>query len=118
MGASVTLCDIDNKRAHILSSQLQRAYGPQAPPVSQAGSLLKDVCLIVDASPAEMIIDASMIQTETMIVAPGVPHGLTPEAKAIAAARFYHDNLSLGVATMALAAAANRLTTDMKYPSP
>lgn len=113
MGASVTLCDIDAKRAQRLSSHLERFYGTQAPTVSQAGSLLKDVALIVDASPAEMIIDESMIKPETMIVAPGVPHGLTPEAKAIIGGRLYHDNLPLGAATMALAASLNRLTTDM-----
>lgn len=113
MGASVALCDIDENKACKLSAHLQGIYGPQALPVSQAGRLLADVSLIVDASPAEMIIDQSMIKMETMIVAPGVPHGLTPEAQKIVSTRFYHDNLSLGVATMVLAAAVNRLATDI-----
>jgi hypothetical protein len=113
MGASVILCDIDKRKAGDLSSSLHAVYGPQAPTVKHARILLDNVPLIVDASPAERIIEASMIKPETIIVAPGVPHGLTPEAQQIMTGRFYHDNLAIGVATMVLAAAANRLTMDL-----
>lgn len=57
---------------------------------------------VLDATPAAGIIDEAMIQPSTLISCPGVPHGLTPAALARAGGRFIHDNLPLGVATMAV----------------
>ena len=57
---------------------------------------------ILDATPAAEIIDESMIRPTTIISCPGVPHGLTPTARAKIGTGFIHDKLPLGVAVMAL----------------
>lgn len=57
---------------------------------------------ILDATPAAEIIDESMIRPTTIISCPGVPHGLTPAARAKIGTGFIHDKLPLGVAVMAL----------------
>lgn len=110
MGARIMLCDIDPERRHRLSVRLEETRGEKVGSTDSTATLLREAPLIVDASPAGNIIDASMVTPETMVVSPGVPHGLTPDAAARLGKRFYHDQLPLGVATMVLAAALNRLT--------
>lgn len=62
----------------------------------------RSIDYILDATPAAGIIDETMIRPTTVISCPGVPHGLTPAARAKIGAAFVHDNLPLGVAVMAL----------------
>ncbi len=112
MGASIILCDIDSNRVSRLSTTLEETTEAQIRSVDNVAALLQEATLIVDASPAGDIIDAPAVGAETMIVSPGVPHGLTAEAAARMGKRFYHDQLPLGVATMVLAAAANRFGTQ------
>lgn len=63
---------------------------------------LRKIDYIFDATPAAGIIDENMIRPTTIISCPGVPHGLTEAAVGRIGFRFIHDNLSLGVATMAV----------------
>jgi pyrrolysine biosynthesis protein PylD len=56
--------------------------------------------ILVDASPASGIIEARHIKPTTMVAAPGVPLGLTPEAQYRIRGRLIHDPLQIGVATM------------------
>ncbi len=59
--------------------------------------------LIVDATPVPNIISEDMITKDTFIAAPGIPLGLTKNArKKISPNQLIHDSLELGVATMAL----------------
>ncbi|MBW1979775.1 MAG: 3-methylornithyl-N6-L-lysine dehydrogenase PylD [Deltaproteobacteria bacterium] len=110
MGAELTLCDINDKRARRLASEIRTIAGANVQWVREVKALINGSQCIVDATPAARIIDADAIDRDTVIVAPGVPHGLTPEAAAKIGRRFYHDSLPLGVATMALAAAFGQLT--------
>ncbi len=57
---------------------------------------------ILDATPASDIIDEGDISINSLIVAPGVPLGLTEAAKKKADNRLLHDNLQIGTATMLL----------------
>ena len=109
MGAAVILCDIDPSRTRRLTGTLYENDGQTCRSTDDAAALLQETDLIVDASPAGRIIEASMVNPKTMIVCPGVPHGLTSDAMVRLGKRFYHDQLPLGVATMVLAAAENRL---------
>ena len=73
--------------------------------VQAAGDLetaLRTIDYVLDATPAAGIIGKSMIRPTTIISCPGVPHGLTSDARTKIGARFIHDNLPLGVAVMAL----------------
>jgi len=110
MGAELTVCDVDEARARRLASEIRAATGANTRWVREVKALTGRSRHIVDATPAVGIIDADAIGPDTVIVAPGVPHGLTPEALTRIGLRFYHDALPLGVATMALAAAFDGLT--------
>jgi pyrrolysine biosynthesis protein PylD len=110
MGAELTVCDLNEDRARRLASRIRAVTGVSIGLVREVGELTARCRGIVDATPASRIIGADAIEADTVIVAPGVPHGLTPEALTRIGLRFYHDALPLGVATMALAAAFDRLT--------
>jgi len=110
MGAELTVCDVNETRARRLASEIRAVTGTNTRWVREVEALTHRSRRIVDATPASRIIDADAIEPDTVIVAPGVPHGLTPEALTRIGPRFYHDALPLGVATMALAAALDRLT--------
>ena len=60
--------------------------------------------LVIDATPADGIIRARDISSQTYIAAPGVPLGVSGRAFAKGADRILHDPLQIGVATMAMAA--------------
>ena len=105
-GASLMLCDTNIKRAERVQ---RRIADISSNPIDCVAALPKDLKPyqgIVDATPAANIIAAEDIRANTYIVAPGVPHGLTAEAVAVAGNRFFHDPLPLGVATMVVSAAA------------
>ncbi len=56
--------------------------------------------ILIDATPVSGIIEARHIQPKTLIAAPGIPLGLTPEAQSRIGDRLIHDPLQIGVATM------------------
>ena len=106
-GASVTLLDTVRDRAR---SAFQ-ALGPGG-----AGGLRVEeeegpavFCrygLIFDATNAGGFMESGHLTPETVLAAPGVPLGLTPEAMAVHGDRVLHDSLEIGTATMAVQAAA------------
>lgn len=113
MGAEVTVCDRDAGRRSRLAARLGGDGRAEVAAMDGVAELLERCRLIVDASPAAGIIGADDIRPDTVIAAPGVPVGLTPEALEAIGPRFYHDNLPLGVATMVLAAVYGRLTATL-----
>ena len=56
--------------------------------------------LFFDASTSANIIQAKHIKPETLIAAPGMPLGLTEEARSLVKERLIQDVLEIGVATM------------------
>lgn len=110
MGAELTVCDRVEDRARRLAGEIRAITGKCCHYVKEVESVTQTNRFIVDATPSPRIIHTKALTPETVIVAPGVPHGLTPKSLAQLGRRFYHDNLPLGVATMALAAAFDRLT--------
>ena len=98
-GAEVWVIDPD---AHRLHACLDAYPGVRA--VSGVAEALAYIDLVVDATPARDIIAAQWIRPTTLIAAPGVPHGLTAEARTRVGPRLIHDVLSLGVAVMAMEA--------------
>ncbi|MDJ0668752.1 MAG: 3-methylornithyl-N6-L-lysine dehydrogenase PylD [Desulfobacterales bacterium] len=104
MGAEPVLCDIDDHRSAQAAAYLREAVGRDVRRIRDVATVLTRCRGVVDASPAGGIISAENLRPDTVVVAPGVPPGPTPEAVARLGRRFYHDNLPLGVATMVLAA--------------
>ena len=104
MGAETILCDIDDDRSARAAAYLREVTGKDVHRVRDVATVLTRCRGVVDASPAEGIIAAENLRPDTVVVAPGVPSGPTPEAVVRLGRGFYHDNLPLGVATMVLAA--------------
>jgi len=103
LGARVIVHDTDQTKMEQLAA-FSHGLEPVAA-VEQAANLwqaIGETDYVLDATPAPDIINEEMIRPETIISAPGVPHGLTSGALAKIGSRFIHDNLPLGVATMVL----------------
>jgi pyrrolysine biosynthesis protein PylD len=112
-GSGVVLYDIDARRSKGLKRRLQAAF--PCPPLAVECSLARALArcrLIIDACPAPGIIDRQHVGEQTIVVSPGVPHGLTPAARQALGGRFLHDSLELGVAAMLAAAAGH------SFPAP
>lgn len=112
MGFEPILCDIDTKRFERAAARVRDATGREVLRLRDVAAVLARCRGVVDATPAGGIIRAYDLRHDTVIVAPGVPSGATPEAVSRLGRRFYHDNLPLGVATMILAAAHGRITEE------
>ncbi len=97
LGSRVTVFDTDTVKIRMFTGMY-----PGVREVNQVGEAMQTINFVVDATPASNIIDESMLYPGTLISCPGVPHGLTAEALAKIGNNFIHDNLSLGVAAMAV----------------
>ena len=114
MGAKVMVCDLDDDRSRRLVARMREEHDAEAVRANGVAALLAKCAFIVDATPAVGIVSADAIRADTVITAPGVPVGLTPAALERIGARFYHDNLPLGVATMLLAAVYGKMTAPAR----
>lgn len=89
---------------HVYDSSRERAEGlaEEAGAVAEHDlkSALKAHRLIIEATPQAAFIQADDLHPEALIAAPGIPLGLTPEARAAFEKRLVHDPLQIGVATM------------------
>jgi len=97
LGAQVWVYDSDAAKVTVFADSSKRVM---TVPDIETG--LRKIDYIFDATPAAGIIDENMIRSTTIISCPGVPHGLTGAALSRIGSRFIHDNLPLGVATMAV----------------
>ena len=98
LGAVVIAYDPDLSRAEVAARSL---------PVLLVPSLADGLAaceLVVDASPAAGIIPASWVTARTIVAAPGLPLGVTPDSAVGLGDRLIHDPLALGVAAMTAAA--------------
>ncbi len=102
MGVSVSVCDINPE----LASSLQKETMDQLKTVIQIDdewcSAPGKYHCIIDATPSTEFIDASAIMRETYVAVPGVPCGLSSEARKKVSDRYLHDPLQIGVATMVI----------------
>ena len=102
MGILVSVCDINPQ----LASTLQKEIADVLKTIIQIDNSWHSASgkyqYIIDATPAADLIDASVITPETYVAAPGVPCGLSLEARKILSNRYLHDPLQIGVATMVI----------------
>lgn len=94
MGAQVGVFDGEKLRAQRLAREVE---GVVEGDLEQA---LDMYTILFEASPASGIIEARHIRPTTIVAAPGIPLGLTPEAQSRIGRRLIHDPLQIGVATM------------------
>ena len=100
MGARVSVYDINQHHCNDVAESIGQRLNSRIRSLSDLDPALVDTRFIVDASPAANIILAHHITPETYISAPGVPVGLTVEARSKISGRILHDPLQIGVATM------------------
>lgn len=107
-GAQVGILDRDLLRARRLADELSATLEPDVQ------TALARYPLVVEASPATELVEARHVGPETMIAAPGIPLGVTPDAKALLGGRLLHEPLAIGVATMAVGATARKEQRESK----
>jgi len=100
LGAHVYVHDVDRVKAHRFAVEM-KDRSKMLKTEKNLDVALRRFRLILDATPAAGIITADTIDFNTCISAPGVPIGLTSEARAKVSGRILHDFLEIGVATMA-----------------
>lgn len=102
LGATVTLFDIEKERCrNFIETQIDDFKFCVTDNLSSA---LEFHDLIVDATPAEGIIDIEAIRPEMLIAAPGVPCGVTEKGREVLSERVLWDALPIGVASMLMEA--------------
>jgi pyrrolysine biosynthesis protein PylD len=98
MGAQIGVFDRKTERAEGLARQVG---GVVEGDLERA---IHEYTILVDACPAGEFIKASHIKPTTFVAAPGIPLGLTTEARSRVGHRLIHDPLQIGVATMMISA--------------
>lgn len=101
-GARVAIHDIDEERMQIAVKTVNAKTGKMIRVETLTKETMGHYRCILDATPAKDLISRGDIQPDTLISAPGVPHGLTQDAFKNAGSQFLHDKLEIGVATMAV----------------
>jgi len=99
-GARLAMVDVDLEKARHAAQVLTQQLNIAVNVVKDIEQALMEYEYILDASPAAGIIDEQHVVGNTLISAPGVPLGLTPQAVQTATGRLLHDTLQLGVAAM------------------
>lgn len=102
MGVLVSVCDINAQRASTLQKEIMDELKTTIQIDNRWHSISGKYRYIIDATPAADFIDASAITPETCIAVPGVPCGLSSEARKKLSNRYLHDPLQIGVAAMAI----------------
>jgi pyrrolysine biosynthesis protein PylD len=98
MGGRIGVFDCDPSRAERLAREVGGVVERDLDRALHAYTILVDAC------PASEIIEARHIKPTTVVSAPGVPLGLTPQARSRIESRLVHDPLQIGVATMMISA--------------
>lgn len=98
VGAEIGVFDMDGTRSERLAGKVK---GRVEWDLEQA---LARYTGLIDACQASGIIEAKHIRPTTIVAAPGIPLGLTDEARLRVEGRLVHDPLQIGVATMMISA--------------
>lgn len=108
-GARVSVYDIDPLRYDDLEKveHLKGDVGIRT--AKEINEALSDHRYILDASSARDIIHTNHITPGTYISAPGMPLGLSEDARAMVSDRLLHDPLQIGVATMIVSAVSSSI---------
>ena len=99
-GAVLGVADKDLAKARRMAQELKHEVDGEVVAAQDLDRALREYRYILDATPAAGIMDTQHVAGNSLISAPGVPLGLTPEALQAASGRVLHDTLQLGVAAM------------------
>ncbi|GAB4260353.1 MAG: hypothetical protein Kow00122_17500 [Thermoleophilia bacterium] len=112
LGAQVLVTDLDAARVEVALHSLPVLV------VASAQRALATCDLVLDASPAQDLISAGWVSPNSVVAAPGIPVGVTPEAAAALGDRLVHEPLALGVATMVVKACMGPHRSDRRATGP
>ena len=107
MGALVSICDINPQLTSALQKEIADVLKTKIQVDNNWRSTPVKYRYIIDATPSADIIDASVVTPDTYVVAPGVPCGLSSEARKKLSNRYLHDPLQIGVAAMVMDACSH-----------
>ena len=107
MGGRVSVCDINPQLAVSLQEEILEELKIPIQVDNDWRSTPGKYQQMIDATPSPEFIDASMITRDTHVAVPGVPCGLSSEARNRLSNRYLHDPLQIGVATMVIDAASH-----------
>jgi pyrrolysine biosynthesis protein PylD len=102
MGVPVAVCDVKAQLSSTLQQQIKDELGIPILIDNDWHVTPGKYTMMIDATPAADVIDASVITPDTCVAVPGVPCGLSLEARIKLSDRILHDPLQIGVATMVI----------------
>jgi pyrrolysine biosynthesis protein PylD len=100
LGSELSVYDIKPERCQGFARELRDLLDANISIEKELNTALLRHRCIIDASPGADMIDENHIARDTYISAPGIPSGLSANARAKISDRFLHDPLQIGVATM------------------
>ena len=101
-GALVSVLDINTQLASALQKEITDELNTNIHIDNNLSMTLGRYQCIIDATDSADFIDQSMITNDTYVVVPGMPCGLSSEARKKITDRYLHDPLQIGVATMVI----------------
>ena len=104
LGSEISVYDINPERCQGVAREIRDLLDAKIRIEKELNTALLRHRCIIDASPGADIIDENHIARDTYISAPGMPSGLSTNARAKISDRFLHDPLQIGVATMVVEA--------------
>jgi pyrrolysine biosynthesis protein PylD len=102
MGVLVTASDINPQLTSTLQKEIADVLKTNIQIDNNWHSTSGKYQYIIDATPSTDLVDASVITPDTYVAVPGVPCGLSSEARKKLFNRYLHDPLQIGVATMVI----------------
>lgn len=107
LGSKLSIFDAVESRSVKLSHELNQILNVDVSIEKNLQDALPRSTLIFEAAGMNHGIDADTLHADAFIAAPGLPIGLSQEAREKVGSRLLHDPLQIGVATMAMLALAD-----------
>lgn len=106
LGADLVIFDLDKNKELNLAKVVESGNNPRVRTGFSLNEALGRCSILFDASPERHYIAADKVDQQTLVAAPGIPLGLSPDAVQKVSGRLIHDPLQIGVATMLFQAIA------------
>lgn len=103
-GANVSVYDVNQERCAALAGRFFRSANVSIRAEQSLERALSDHRFLIEATNSPDVIDEQYLGPETFVAAPGMPLGVTMEARKKVEAHLLHDPLQIGVAAMGLMA--------------
>jgi pyrrolysine biosynthesis protein PylD len=117
-GADAAVFDINPQYGYQLAKEIFKSMRKRITIETDLKQALQHYHLLLEATDASGIIDASTIRPHTHVAAPGMPLGLTTAAVQKISGRLLHDPLQIGTAVMAVDTVLSRSIEEWRIMLP